>query len=101
MLAALVLDMLGVDREVIVADYLITAERMPLILDRYRSDPAFAERMATVPAVAVQRRGLHHGAVPRRAPPAPRWGPGRGRTAAGVPAEALDRMGELLLEPVG
>ena len=39
MLAALVLDILGVDPEVIVADYLITADRMELILGRYRSDP--------------------------------------------------------------
>ena len=36
--------------EVIVADYVITADRMELILGRYRSDPAFAARMATVPA---------------------------------------------------
>ena len=49
-LAALVLEILGVDREVIVADYVITADRMELILDRYRADPAFAERIAKVPA---------------------------------------------------
>ena len=49
-LAALVLDILGVDHEVIVADYVVTAERMPLILERYRADPAIAEQMATAPA---------------------------------------------------
>ncbi len=49
-LAALVLETLGVDREVIVDDYLITADRMELIMDRYRADPAFAERVANVPA---------------------------------------------------
>ena len=49
MLAALVLDICGVAPEVIVADYVITAERMELILGRYRSDPAFAARMAEVP----------------------------------------------------
>ena len=49
-LAALVLDILGVDRQTIVDDYLITAGRMELILGRYRSDPAFAARLADVPA---------------------------------------------------
>jgi hypothetical protein len=49
-LAALVLDILGVERSVIVADYEMTAERMELILDRYRSDPKWAARMAEVPA---------------------------------------------------
>ncbi len=48
-LAALVLDILGVDRSVIVADYEITADRMELILGRYRSDPKFAARMAELP----------------------------------------------------
>jgi hypothetical protein len=97
-LAALVLDILGVADEVIVADYVITAERMPLILDRYRSDPAFAERMATLPgsrfsveAATMQRfltelRVRHGGARS--------WA-----LSSGVPAEALDRMDETLLEP--
>ncbi len=48
-LAALLLDILGVDRSVIVADYEITADRMELILGRYRSDPKFAARMAELP----------------------------------------------------
>ncbi len=34
------------------ADYVITADRMPMILERYRSDPAFAERMADASGVA-------------------------------------------------
>ena len=66
-LAALVLDILGVDAEVIVADYVITASRMELILGRYRSDPLLAERMAKVPRFAVQRGGADHGPVPRPA----------------------------------
>ena len=49
-LAALVLELAGVDREVIVADYVLTGERIGPILDRWRSDPGFAERMALVPA---------------------------------------------------
>ena len=37
MLAALVLDILGVEPESIVADYVITADRMELIIDRIRN----------------------------------------------------------------
>ena len=92
------LDILGVDHEQIVADYLITAERMPLIVGRYRSDPALADRMATVPAsrfsveAATMQRfltGLHDQFGGARA-----WA-----TTAGVPASALDRMASVLLEP--
>jgi protein-tyrosine phosphatase len=96
--AALVLDILGVDPEVIVADYMITKERMPLILDRYRADPAFAERMAAVPA---SRFGLEAGTMEgfltglrSRYGGAKAWA-----VAAGVPSEALDQMAGHLLEP--
>ena len=51
MLAALVLEILGVERRVIVADYVITAERLRFILERWQdADEGFAERMAKVPA---------------------------------------------------
>lgn len=97
-LAALVLDILGVEPEVIVADYVITAGRMELILSRYRSDPDVAARMADVPAVrfAVEAetmerflRGLHDRYGGARA-----WALG-----AGVDADAVERMADLLLEP--
>jgi protein-tyrosine phosphatase len=95
-LAALVLDILGVAREVIVADYVITADRMPFILERYRSDPALAARMDQVPAsrFGVEARtmerflaDLYHQFGGARA-----WA-----LASGVGADQLDRMGELLL----
>jgi protein-tyrosine phosphatase len=98
-LAALVLDMLGVDPAVIVADYLITRDRMPLILDRYRTDPAFAERMAAVPASrfgveASTMEGFLHGLRSR-------YGGARAWAAdAGVPSEALEAMTGHLLEPL-
>ena len=98
MLAALVLDILGVDAEVIVADYVITAGRMELILGRYRSDPAFAERMAGGARLPVRRRGRDHGAVPRPSSVTGSAEPGPGRSAPGLAPEALDRMEELLLE---
>ncbi len=96
-LAALVLDLLGVEPEVIVADYVITAGRMDLILTRYRSDPDVAARMADVPAYrfAVEAdtmerflAGLHEQYGGARA-----WA-----TASGVDPARLDRMADLLLD---
>jgi len=97
-LAALVLGILGVDADVIVADYLITAGRMELILGRYRSDPLFAERMAKVPAsrFSVEAETMvrfldelgHRFGGPRA------WA-----LASGLAPEALARMEGLLLEP--
>ena len=97
-LAALVLDMVGVDRDVIVADYMITAGRMDLILERYRSDPAFASRMARMPAsrFGVEARSMERFIVELHA----RFGGARAWALAGgsVP-ESIDRMADLLLEP--
>ena len=97
-LAAIVLELLGVDRAAIVADYVITAERLQVLLERWRSEPGGAERMARVPPsrLTVEARTMEgfldgldavHGGA--RA-----WALG-----AGVPAGTLGRMTELLLEP--
>ena len=96
-LAALVLEILGVDRDVIVADYVITAERIRFILDRWRAEPEFAERMAKVPpsrfsVEAPTMEGFLTGL-------ADAFGGARAwALGAGVPEEALDRMVDLLLE---
>jgi protein-tyrosine phosphatase len=96
-LAALVLDILDVDAGTIVADYFLTAGRMELILGRYRSDPAFAERMAVVPAsrfsveAATMARFL--GELRERFGGARAWAVG-----AGLDRGAFDRMEESLLE---
>ncbi len=96
-LAALVLDIVGVEPEVIVADYVVTAGRMELIVARYRADPDLAPRMAKVPphrftveAATMQRflAVLHEQFGGARA-----WA-----LSSGVDAEALDRMADLLLE---
>jgi hypothetical protein len=96
-LAALVLDILGVDAEVIVADYLITAGRMELILGRYRNDPILRERMEKVPAsrfsvtqvtMVCFLEELH-----ARFGGAKEWA-----LASGVSPASLDRIEELLLE---
>jgi protein-tyrosine phosphatase len=97
-LAAMVLDILGVDRDVIVADYVITAGGMELILGRYRSDPRFAERMENVPS---SRFSVVADTMVRfLAEVGDRFGGSRGwALASGVAPDALDRMEELLLEP--
>jgi protein-tyrosine phosphatase len=97
-LAALVLDLAGVDHQVIVDDYVITAGRMEPILDRFRrSDPDAAERLAQVPpatygveAATMQSflDGLSSEFGGARA-----WA-----EEAGVPTATLDRIPELLLE---
>ncbi len=97
-LAALVLDILGVDDEAIVADYVVTAERMPLILERYRSDPAFAERMESLPAsrFGVEARTMERFLAELRS----RFGGARSwALSSGVPETALRRMEALLLDP--
>ena len=97
-LAALILSILGVGREAIVADYVMTAERLSFILERWLADPEFAERMAKVPATRfsveastmegfLDQLQLRYGG-------AREWA-----LDAGVPAEVLDRMVGLLLEP--
>jgi len=97
-LAALVLEILGVDADVIVADYVITAGRMELILGRYRSDPLLAERMAKVPA---SRFSVEADTMVRFLDElADRFGgPRAWALASGVAPEALERMEQLLLEP--
>ena len=52
-LAALVLDILRVAHPVIVEDYVITATRMELILDRLRRDPVWGNHVAQIPAERV------------------------------------------------
>lgn len=54
--AALVLDILGVDHRTIVDDYVVTATRMDLIMERFARDPFLATRIHDVPphAFAVE-----------------------------------------------
>jgi hypothetical protein len=97
-LAALVLDLCGVAPEVIVADYLITAERMKLILGRYRADPAFEARMAAVPpgrfGVEADTMERFLDILHRRFGGAEGWA-----TAAGVSPATIGGLREVLLGP--
>jgi hypothetical protein len=98
-LAALILSILGVEAEVIVDDYLITEGRMALILGRYRSDPAFADRISRVPAsrfgVKSETMVGFLGELDRRFGGARNWA-----REAGLPQSDLDHMEDLLLDPV-
>jgi protein-tyrosine phosphatase len=97
-LAALVLDILGVDPEIIVADYVVTAGRMELILARYRADPGLAAAISKAPAY---RFGVEADTMERfLAALHERYGGARAWAAAsGVDIAALDRLADLLLEP--
>jgi protein-tyrosine phosphatase len=90
-LAALILDILGVEHGVIVDDYAITATRMGLILERLRRDPVWGSSIAEIPPGRVHAEAatmarflelLHerHGG-------AREWA-----LAAGVPGESLRAM---------
>jgi protein-tyrosine phosphatase len=97
-LAALVLSILGVERQVIVADYVITAERLRFIMQRWLADPEFAERMAKLPATrfsveAPTMEGFLD-QLQDRYGGARQWA-----LDAGVSAAVLDRIADLLLEP--
>ncbi len=99
-LAALLLDLLGVDHAAIVEDYLLTAPRMELILDRYRrSDPQAAGRIARLPPAtygveAVTMRTFLDGIGAE-------FGGARGwAEQAGVDRATLERLPDLLLEPL-
>jgi protein-tyrosine phosphatase len=99
-LAALVLDILGVDHRVIVEDYVITAERMPLIMGRLQADPAMAARAAELPAslYGVQAPTMERFLAELQA----RFGGARAwALASGLSPEDLVRMEGLLLEPSG
>jgi len=99
-LAALVLDILGVDRTVIAEDYVITAARLDLIVARLRRDPVHGPRIDGIPPsrLRVEARTMeqflellqarHGGALS--------WA-----LSAGLPEDTAPRLAELLLEPAG
>jgi hypothetical protein len=99
-LAALALEILGVEHRVIVADYVITADRLRFIMERWLAEPELAERMAKVPAsrFSVEAATMEGFLAQLQT----RYGGARSwALEAGVPSQAIDRMAELLLEPGG
>jgi hypothetical protein len=97
-LAALVLDILGVERDVIIEDYVLTASRMELIIGRVRRLPDAEARIAEIPQfllgaeVSTMESFLNelHG----------RYGGARQWALdSGVSASNLDAMKALLLVP--
>jgi len=96
-LAALVLDALDVDRRAIVDDYLLTATRMDLIVERLRRDPLYAPRIDELPpsvfAVAATTMQRFLDGLDQRYGGARRWALG-----AGVAPGQLDALADILLE---
>jgi protein-tyrosine phosphatase len=94
-LAALILDILGVERDVIVEDYVLTGSRMELILDRLRRDSAKGNAPYRLPAKAIAVEastmvGFLSG-VDERYGGARQWA-----LDAGVPGDRVAAMPELL-----
>jgi protein-tyrosine phosphatase len=94
--AALVLDILGVDRDTIVNDYVLTATRMPLIMDRFTRDPFLASRLSSIPphAFAVEAASIEGflALVDERYGSSRDWA-----LQAGVPAASIESMARTLL----
>ena len=97
-LASLVLEACGVDRDAIVTDYVLTEERLDLILERLRRDPHVGPRLENV---ARSRLAVEASAMERFLEGLDaRFGGVRGWAAeAGLDEAVLDRMTQLLVEP--
>jgi protein-tyrosine phosphatase len=97
-LAALVLDCVGVDRQTIVDDYVLTATRMDLIMSRLRRDPLYGNRIDEVPATlfAVEADTMERflAGVDTRY-----GGPRRWALEAGVSEAQLARLVDLVVDP--
>ncbi len=96
-LAALVLDILGVEPTVIAEDYVITATRLDLIVARLRRDPVHGARLAELPAsrleVELETMERFVQLLYERHGGARSWA-----RASGIGQRSLDRLAELLLE---
>jgi len=99
-LAALILDIVGVERSVIVDDYAITATRMELILDRLRRDPVWGGQVAEIPPERVHADGTTMARfldlLYQRHGGAREWA-----LTVGVAAQSLDELTSHLVESPG
>jgi protein-tyrosine phosphatase len=99
-LAALVLEIIGVERAVIVDDYALTASRMELILERLLRNSTEGKRLSDMPATAfaVESTTMQDflEALDERHGGARQWA-----LEAGVPGERLDAMAEILITSDG
>ncbi len=98
-LAALILDILGVEHATIVDDYVITASRLELILERLRRDPVWGGSAPKIPPERVTAEAATMGRflelLYERHGGARAWA-----LAAGVPPENLDAMAAQLVTHV-
>jgi protein-tyrosine phosphatase len=97
-LAALTLDIVGVTRDVIVEDYVLTATRMELIVTRLLRVAGDKRSIEDLPAsdLAVEAHTMEKflNGLDEQHGGAREWA-----LSAGVPSESLDAMSELLLGP--
>jgi len=99
-LAALILEIIGVERQVIVDDYALTASRMELILERLLRHTPEGKNLYDLPASAfaveaVTMQGFLE-ALDARHGGARQWA-----LAAGVPEQRLEAMTDILVAPGG
>jgi len=94
-LAALLLDLAGVPHEAIVADYALTDERMPAIIERLTGAASFEALAEQVPVFAFRARAATMSHFLTRL--ADRWGDSAGYLSwAGLPDGALSTAHQLL-----
>jgi protein-tyrosine phosphatase len=95
-LAALILDILGVEHSTIIDDYVITASRLELILERLSRDPVWGGSAPKIPPGRVTAEATTMGRflelLYERHGGARAWA-----QAAGVPTESLDAMAAQLV----
>jgi protein-tyrosine phosphatase len=95
-LAALVLDIIGVDRRAIIDDYALTATRLDSILMRQRNDPETAQRMIDAPQLFTaesQTMEAFLDVLYETHGGARTWA-----LASGVNVESLDELNRILVE---
>ncbi len=96
LVAAVVLRLLGVDDDVIVADYMASAENMPRMLERFASWPTYRDHLAGMPpqvyAVEEPPIRLFLAELDSRYGNARAWA-----LSNGIPSETLARLEHALL----
>lgn len=98
-LAALILLALGVDGETVVADYELTAARMPLIIERLRHHPVHGPSISDTPPGRFQAQASSMRAFIERLE-ALHGGARNWALKAGVRPDTFEHLEALLLEPI-
>ena len=98
MVAALVLELVGVEADAIVDDYVLTDARMPMIIERFRAQRQTQEVAAQALPAGVARAEAHSMRVFLEAVERGYGGAAGWARAAGVSDDAVARLRELLVD---